>query len=436
MSSHIKWLTGEMERWRSEKIVTNDQAEKILSLYPEKQFSANLATLILTSVGAVIFGLGIILLFAYNWDAIPKFAKLAVVFFALLTTHGFGIFFRKKGRRFIILSEAFHLLGTMMFGAGIWLVAQIYNIDEHYPNAFLIWGFGALAMAWALDSIPQAVGAVILLCFWNGFEVFDFRNSNHLASLAILIAVGPLAWRLKSVVLLYVAVPAFILTYIFNCTHFGMAEHIIPPVLVFLSSVLISSAILAMEKDFFKGSPTVFRFYGNIIYWISLYVLTFPNIMREIIGAFYFNNIVPSLYFTIPAIVAIGLWIAVLLPLKKFRENYGRTFRMDQFCVFLTLLVLLLNRGWLCDMNGWLGAGIFNLIFLAQAIAMISFGCRNLDGWLVASGTILITILAFTRYADLFDSLLPRAIVFLVVGALIFGTGIFYVNRKKKEQKT
>ncbi len=425
-----------MERWRSEKIVTNDQAEKILSLYPEKQFSANLATLILTSVGAVIFGLGIILLFAYNWDAIPKFAKLAVVFFALLTTHGFGIFFRKKGRRFIILSEAFHLLGTMMFGAGIWLVAQIYNIDEHYPNAFLIWGFGALAMAWALDSIPQAVGAVILLCFWNGFEVFDFRNSNHLASLAILIAVGPLAWRLKSVVLLYVAVPAFILTYIFNCTHFGMAEHIIPPVLVFLSSVLISSAILAMEKDFFKGSPTVFRFYGNIIYWISLYVLTFPNIMREIIGAFYFNNIVPSLYFTIPAIVAIGLWIAVLLPLKKFRENYGRTFRMDHFCVFLTLLVLLLNRGWLCDMNGWLGAGIFNLIFLAQAIAMISFGCRNLDGWLVASGTILITILAFTRYADLFDSLLPRAIVFLVVGALIFGTGIFYVNRKKKEQKT
>ena len=435
MSSHIKWLTGEMEHWRSEKIVTDDQAEKILSLYPEKQFSANLATLILTSVGAVIFGLGIILLFAYNWDAIPKFAKLAVVFSALLATHGFGVFFRRKGGRFVILSEALHLLGTMMFGAGIWLVAQIYNIDEHYPNAFLIWGFGALAMAWALDSIPQAVGAVILLCFWNGFEVFDFRNSNHLASLAILIAVGPLAWRLKSVVLLSVTAPAFILTYVFNCTRFEMAEHMIAPVLVFLSSVLISSAILAREKDFFKGSPTVFRFYGNIIYWISLYIFTFHDLIHEF-GAYDFKNIIPSLYYAIPAIVAIGLWIAVLIPLKKFRENYGRTFRADHFCVLLTLLVLLLNRGWLCDMDGWLGAGIFNLIFLAQAIAMISFGCRNLDGWLVASGTILMTILAFTRYADLFDSLLPRAIVFLVVGALIFGTGIFYVIRKKKEQKT
>lgn len=434
MDNRVKWLTGEIERWRSEKIVSDEQAETILSLYPERQFSANLATLILTSAGAVIFGLGIILLFAYNWDAIPKFAKLAVVFLTLFAAHGFGVFFRRKGGRFVILSEAFHMFGTMMFGAGIWLVAQIYNIDEHYPNAFLIWALGALAMAWALDSIPQAVGAVILLCFWNGFEVFSFSNNIPLAPVVIMIAVGALAWRLKSVVLLHTIVPAFILTYFFNCTHFERVEHLVAPVMIFLASALIASAILVTEKDFFKGSPTVFRFYGNIIYWISLFVLTFPRFIDRM-DAFSFKHIVPSLYFAIPAIIAIGLWIAVLLPLKKFKENYGKFFRADHFCVLLTLLVLLLNRGWLSEMDGWLGAGIFNLIFLAQAIAMISFGCRNLDGWLVASGTILITILSFTRYADLFDSLLPRAIVFLVVGALIFGTGIFYVNRKKKEQK-
>ena len=50
-------------------------------------------------------------------------------------------------------------LGTMFFGAGIWLIAQVYHIDEHYPNGFLLWGLGALAMAWALRSIPQAIVA-------------------------------------------------------------------------------------------------------------------------------------------------------------------------------------------------------------------------------------------------------------------------------------
>jgi uncharacterized membrane protein len=322
----------------------------------------------------------------------------------------------------------------MMFGAGIWLVAQIYNIDEHYPNAFLIWALGALVMAWSLDSIPQAIGAVILLCFWNGFEVFDFSNNTPLAPFAILITVGPLAWRLKSVVLLSAIVPAFILTYFFDCTYFERAEHLLAPIMVFLSSVLISSAILAREKDFFKGSPTVFRFYENVIYWISLYILSFPDVVDKM-AAFSFRHIVPSLYFTVPAVAAIGLWIAVLIHLNRFRENYGKFYRADHFCVLLTLLVLLLNRGWLCDMDGWLGAGIFNVIFLAQSLAMITFGCRNMDGRLVVSGTILITILSFTRYVDLFDSLLPRAIVFLVVGALILGTGIFYVNRKRKERQ-
>ena len=61
------------------------------------------------------------------------------------------------------LSEALCVLGTMAFGAGIWLVAQVYNIDEQFPAGFLIWGLGALAMAWAIQSVPQAIIATILL---------------------------------------------------------------------------------------------------------------------------------------------------------------------------------------------------------------------------------------------------------------------------------
>ena len=44
------------------------------------------------------------------------------------------------------------MLGTLFFGAGIWLVAQIYHIDEHFPNGFLIWGLGALALAWRIGE--------------------------------------------------------------------------------------------------------------------------------------------------------------------------------------------------------------------------------------------------------------------------------------------
>jgi hypothetical protein len=44
----------------------------------------------------------------------------------------------------------------------------------------------------------------------------------------------------------------------------------------------------------------------------------------------------------------------------------------------------------------------------------------------------LLAFLAFARYADLFDSLLVRALVFLAVGAAIFFVGMRYSRRKKE----
>ena len=88
-----------------------------------------------------------ILFFAYNWAAIPKFLKLALVFAALVTSHGAALWVTRRNPANHSLVEGLHILGTMMFGAGIWLIAQIYHIDEHYPNAFLVWGLGALGLA-------------------------------------------------------------------------------------------------------------------------------------------------------------------------------------------------------------------------------------------------------------------------------------------------
>ena len=46
--------------------------------------------LIFAGFGAVVLGLGVILLFAYNWDKMPKFAKLGIIFGAMAAAHGAG----------------------------------------------------------------------------------------------------------------------------------------------------------------------------------------------------------------------------------------------------------------------------------------------------------------------------------------------------------
>src|ERR1035437_1012580 len=175
MTKQIRWLRAEINRWTDEGLVTAEQADRLRQRYPEPAEGPPWALLVFASAGAVVVGLGIILLFAYNWDEIPKFGKLALVFGAVIGTHAGGVVLHRKGGWQQRLGEALSLLGTMFFGAAIWLIAQIYHIDEHYPNGFLLWGIGALLMAWALDSTPQALLATVLFTIWGGSELLAFR---------------------------------------------------------------------------------------------------------------------------------------------------------------------------------------------------------------------------------------------------------------------
>jgi uncharacterized membrane protein len=179
MSKEIRWLYAESERWVREGILSAEQAARLRALYPAPTPTRPWATLIFCGLGAVIVGLGVILLFAYNWHAMPKIAKLVTVFAALAAAHAGGLYLFQAKPRYRAMGEALTVAGTMLFGAGIWLVAQIYHIDEHFPTGFLIWGLGAFLLAWTLPSIFQALVALALLTIWAGTESTAFSTPVH-----------------------------------------------------------------------------------------------------------------------------------------------------------------------------------------------------------------------------------------------------------------
>ena len=76
---NIKWLLAEINLWLSEGLIGPDQAESIKRRYQVSEPGPAWGRVIFFSIGAVLFGLGVILLFAYNWERMHKFAKLAVI---------------------------------------------------------------------------------------------------------------------------------------------------------------------------------------------------------------------------------------------------------------------------------------------------------------------------------------------------------------------
>ena len=154
ISFHRK-LNQEIELWIKENIITSEQKNKILARYKvlkeadEKAGPGKLITVI-SVMGAILVGVGIILFIASNWSEIPRWGKLSIIFISMLLSYGLGFYLRNEKENYPKIGSSLILLGSLIFGSGIFLIAQIYHITVHYPNGPLMWGLGVLPLAYLL----------------------------------------------------------------------------------------------------------------------------------------------------------------------------------------------------------------------------------------------------------------------------------------------
>ncbi len=424
MSKQVRWLKAESERWVRERIVTPEQAGQIRALYPETP-SAPWGLLVFGGLGAAIVGLGIILLLAYNWDDIPKFGKLGIVFGAIAAAHGGGLWWRRRGGWRHGLAEVAFLLGTMVYGAGIWLVAQIYNIDEHYPNGFLYWGIGALALAWALESVPQALLATVTLAIWGVSECADFERPAGWALVLVAAGLGPLVWRKRSAVLGAAVLAALYALLLGSAGAWGGGSAAFAAAMA-LSVGLVAAVRLRPEGAEYDRLEAVVRFFGWVGFLVCAYLLSFDKLADDLLD---WSEVAGSArdqllaYRWAPFGFAVALWGRLLM-----RAERGESTRVpwEEWLCPIGLAY--------CNLLGATGTGgdtlfvslVFNLVCLGVAAMWMVRGCR--DGSLKATvlGSLLLVAVVFARYFDLFDSLAARGVAFLLLGALLVAEGVYY----------
>lgn len=180
-------LRHELPGWAGRGWLTPDGQAAILDEAEARAARGlNLIPIALAAIGALTLGAGIILFFAANWDAMPKIAKLAVLFGSMWIAYAIaarGLSASAGASR--VIAQAMLLLGVILFGANIQLIAQIYHIDTHYPNGILLWTLGALAIVWLVPSQPVAVAGLALATLWSGMEIGDFDVRFHWPFLAV-----------------------------------------------------------------------------------------------------------------------------------------------------------------------------------------------------------------------------------------------------------
>ncbi len=431
----VEWLRREVDQWVRDGVVSEAQKAGILGRYPSCVPSVAWGTIIFSSLGAVIAGLGVILLLAYNWTDITKFQKLTLVLGSVLIAHLVGLHLFRGEERRRPLGEGLCLLGTMLFGAGIWLVAQIYHIDEHFPNAFLIWGVGALAMAITMPSIPQAILAAILFVIWSGVERVQFYSPMYVAPVLLALVIIPLAYLRRSRLLLAVAVPGLVLSYAFAVPRDGGQPWLVLSVLLSLSALMIAKSYHVRIRGSFPEASGLLAVYGWGLYIGILYLMSFPRIAHEFFG-WDRSRLAWSyfVYWGIPLVACAATWILLARDwVRGTVERREGELGVEIMLVPMSVILAMADLFYLRSFGNWVVAGPFNLVLIGLAASLMAIGCRRGISRPTLLGSVLLILVIVARYFDLFDSLLIRGVIFVGMGALLLVEGVVYSRAKKQK---
>ncbi|MBI5149566.1 MAG: DUF2157 domain-containing protein [Candidatus Omnitrophica bacterium] len=151
-----------------------------LTTEEEKEDTSKRTIRIIVTIGAVLVGTGIFSFITANWQAIARPVKIGIILVSMLISYGTGWHMKEKSN-LLKTGETLILLGSIIYGAGIFLVAQMFNIRANWPDGFILWMIGAIAVAYAVESYPLLYLAIplgIIALVGHPFGIFTGFGCN------------------------------------------------------------------------------------------------------------------------------------------------------------------------------------------------------------------------------------------------------------------
>ena len=380
-------LPAEVRRWQDQGIISQEQGRAIISGYPasgEVHRAQGRLVTTLATLGAVLVGLGVILFFASNWEAIPRPVKLAMILIAIPSVYGVGYWLR-YWRGYQRVGTAVILLACLLYGAGIHLVAQAYNVPVNDPNLFLYWFLGVLPLAYLTRSQVILYLGVGLFLAAVGFRLPDWLDSSDRE-----VVVGAVS--------LYLV----------------------------LGLILYALGRLHAQFDLARSYARVYEYLGLITAFGSIYLLTFrelfdhlryraPRVEGDIGGEFW-----------IAFYVAVGLAIVVYAVVLARQDMHRQSWLADAresvaALVILAAAVLVVNVAIGEDIFYPL---LFNALLILGTVGLLFAGYLRGRESLINIGLAFFILDVISRYFEFGWTLLDRSLVFIVAGAILLGGGL------------
>ena len=242
---HKEWIRTEIAAWRAEGVIDDSLATQLLDRYPSHAKRHLWGAAIAGAFGALLIGLGLIAIFAANWQCFGRNERAAIAMAPVLFCGALAILATRKEWRSNAFWEPLGILWCIATGAAVCLISQTYQIDNSVPGLVLLVALLTLPVVWVARSIMTMALWPLFALVWSGSMQDACRDQSGVIILV------------QSLALLALSIPACIAFHrrTLNKTEKAMGQCLSGLVYAMVLPSLIASCL---DLDLFEANVGIF----------------------------------------------------------------------------------------------------------------------------------------------------------------------------------
>jgi len=414
------------------EVIDQETADRIKDYYAKKGApSTSRLVIVFGILGAILVGLGIILIIAHNWDDLSRPTKTGISFFPLIVGQllcGYTLLRKQDSAAWKESTTAFLYFAV---GASISLISQVYNIQGDLSSFMLTWILLTAPLIYVMkSSIASLLHLVGITYYACEIGYWSYPTAESYTYWLLLLLALPHYYHL------YRKMPE---------SNFITFHHWLIPlsVVITLGTVANSTDILMFSayfnlfglfyligiSDFFelqKPRNNGFKILGSLGTIVLLLTLSFNWFweelsksgltIREVISA-------PEFY------VSVFLFIAAAALLYRHYKQASLSALKPSSIVFI-LFAFTFVLGYFLPV----GVLLINLLVFAIGVLTIREGARKDNLGMLNYGLLIVTALIICRFFDTNFSFVIRGIMFVLVGSGFFAGNYWMLKKRKTDE--
>ncbi|MGV3502644.1 MAG: DUF2157 domain-containing protein [Adhaeribacter sp.] len=415
-------------------VISPETADSIRAYYHQpQQRSTQLLVLVSAILGALLVGLGLILILAHNWDELARSTKTGLAFLPLLLGQGLCAFALWKSPPRPALREGAATFLLLALGASIALVSQIYHIPGDLGPFLLTWMLLSLPLVYLLASSMASLLYLVGIT-WYALTKIDafYGQENYFVYWLLLAGILPYYYRLyrqrpagNFTVFHHWLVPLSAGMGLFTQID-QKAEFLFPAFFSLFSLYRMLGFSGQLNK--LKTGQNGYLVLGTAGLVGLLLAFSFDAVWAEFLDENWDFPAVLTRQDFIAAGLITGLALAVLG--LRYRRDPGRQVDLLEagFLFFLLAMGLGLLRV--------SAAVVFvNLLVLGLGVLTIRRGARSGSMPVMNFGLLLVAALVVCRFFDTDLSFVVRGLLFVLVGLGFFLANYWMLRKRKTHEQ-